>query len=270
MKIAVTGGTGFLGQHVMKIFSERDIHVTYTLRNQSSGSHFLKNNNSVLMDIYSPPSNIFETLGKPDVLLHLAWGGLPNYNSLHHFSEELFAQYNFLSHLIEQGLPALVSTGTCFEYGMEEGALSAEMRTYPTNPYGFAKDSLCKQLMYLQANQFFSFTWARLFYMYGTGQAENSLFTSLKMAVERGDRVFKMSEGEQLRDFLPVEDVAKSLVDLTIQADNKGVINICSGQPISIRQLVEQWIDENNWDIELALNEYPYPDYEPFAFWGVT
>ena len=45
-------------------------------------------------------------------------------------------------------------------------------------------------------------------------------------------------------------------------------MNICSGAPISIRRLVEEWIKNNNWDIELNLGYYPYPDYEPMSFWG--
>ena len=47
-----------------------------------------------------------------------------------------------------------------------------------------------------------------------------------------------------------------------------GAVNICSGKPISVRRLVEQWLDENNYKIELNLGHYPYPDYEPMAFWG--
>jgi len=47
-----------------------------------------------------------------------------------------------------------------------------------------------------------------------------------------------------------------------------GIINICSGEPVSIRKLVERWLHENNWKIELNLGHYPYPDYEPMAFWG--
>ncbi len=46
-----------------------------------------------------------------------------------------------------------------------------------------------------------------------------------------------------------------------------GAINICSGNPISVRKLVEHWLNENAWKIELNLGYYPYPDYEPMAFW---
>ena len=77
-----------------------------------------------------------------------------------------------------------------------------------------------------------------------------------------------MSGGEQIRDFLPVDVVASKIVDYSLNLKGSNIINICSGQPISIRRLVENWIKQNNWDIKLNLGFYPYPDYEPFAFWG--
>jgi dTDP-6-deoxy-L-talose 4-dehydrogenase (NAD+) len=69
---------------------------------------------------------------------------------------------------------------------------------------------------------------------------------------------------------LPVEDVAGQITRLAMAGNNVGAINICSGKPISVRKLVERWLEENNWDIELNLGYYPYPDYEPMAFWGAS
>jgi dTDP-6-deoxy-L-talose 4-dehydrogenase (NAD+) len=77
-----------------------------------------------------------------------------------------------------------------------------------------------------------------------------------------------MSGGEQLRDYLPVEEVARQIVRLAMARRDIGIVNICSGKPISVRRLVEQWLCERNWQIELKLGYYPYPDYEPMAFWG--
>jgi dTDP-6-deoxy-L-talose 4-dehydrogenase (NAD+) len=79
-----------------------------------------------------------------------------------------------------------------------------------------------------------------------------------------------MSGGDQLRDYLPVEIVARKIVDLATIAQNPGVTNICSGKPISIRSLVEKWISEQAWNIRPELGRYGYPDYEAFAFWGDT
>ena len=74
--------------------------------------------------------------------------------------------------------------------------------------------------------------------------------------------------GEQLRDYLPISEVARLIVELALRRLNAGVVNVCSGQPISVRALVEGWIKENGWDIQLNLGRYPYPDYEPMVFWG--
>jgi dTDP-6-deoxy-L-talose 4-dehydrogenase (NAD+) len=57
-------------------------------------------------------------------------------------------------------------------------------------------------------------------------------------------------------------------VTLALNRADIGVLNLCSGKPISVRKLVEDWIDENNWNINLNLGHYPYTDYEPLAFWG--
>ena len=269
MKVAVTGARGFIGRHVLAELALRDVEIVASTRNINDAlpQHPL-NVSWVELDISNPPENCYLALGKPDVLIHLAWDGLPNYRSLHHFETELPAQYNFLASLVRAGLPSLVSVGTCFEYGMQSGPLAANIDTHPDNPYGFAKDVLRKKLQYLQANHPFNLTWARLFYMYGDGQSENSLFPSLKKAVEAGEKTFKMSGGEQLRDYLHVTEIAKQLIDLAQNPKNIGPINICSGEPISIQNLVREWIKENHWEIELELGHYPYADYEPIAFWG--
>ena len=204
----------------------------------------------------------------PDILIHLAWDGLPNYKSLHHFETELPRQYHFLKSMIDAGLPSLLSIGTCFEYGMQSGALAADILTKPNNPYGYAKDALRKELEFLKASSHFNMTWARLFYLYGEGQPATSLYPQLQEAVLRGDKVFNMSGGEQLRDYLSVAEVTRQISQLALAQQDRGVINICSGKPVSVRRLVEQWISDNGWDIELKLGYYPYPDYEPMAFWG--
>jgi len=268
VKIAVTGVTGFIGRQVVAELERRLIHPILICRPSASAQSPFTKHAIISIDLANPPENAFDLLGRPDTLIHLAWTGLPNYNSLHHFEEELPSQYRFLKGLIESGLKNLVVAGTCFEYGMQSGPLDEDIETRPRNPYGFAKDTLRCQLEYLQQVQPFNLTWARLFYLYGEGQAENSLLPQLKRAVERGEKVFNMSGGEQLRDYLPVAEVGKYLVALAITAQDNGVVNICSGKPISVRKLVEGWTKENGWSIDLNFGYYPYPNYEPMAFWG--
>jgi dTDP-6-deoxy-L-talose 4-dehydrogenase (NAD+) len=265
MKVAVTGATGFIGGHVADRLDAQGVSYVASGRDAGkwrSGVPFLA------MDASNPPSDVFERLERPDVLIHLAWGGLPNYRSLHHFETEMPRQYALLKRLVDAGLRHLVVVGTCFEYGMRDGALSEAMAPAPGNPYGLAKDVLRQQLEYLASASGVELTWARLFYMWGERQAASSLYPLLAAAVQRGDRTFDMSGGEQLRDFLPVSAVADYLVRLSLRSKGAGVVNICSGRPISVRRLVEGWIAANGWNISLNLGRYPYPDYEPMAFWG--
>ena len=136
--------------------------------------------------------------------------------------------------------------------------------------YALAKDCLRKFLEQLKKNIDFDLKWIRLFYMYGKGQNSNSILSQLETALEKKDKVFNMSGGEQLRDYLPVEKVAEYIVKISVQDKITGIINCCSGKPISIRELVVNYLAEKNKNIALNLGYYPYPKYEPMAFWGVN
>jgi dTDP-6-deoxy-L-talose 4-dehydrogenase (NAD+) len=219
-------------------------------------------------DLHNPPADAYERLGEPQTVIHLAWSGLPNYKSPHHVERELPAQHRFLTRLVESGTRNLVVAGTCLEYGMQSGALSEDRPASPTTAYAIAKDALRRHLQSLQRELPFALTWARLFYVYGEGQAAGSLLSQLKAAVQRGDAVFNMSGGEQLRDYLPVEEAAALLVGLALTGRDNGVVNVCSGEPIAVVQLVRRWLQQYGWSIELNLGYYPYPDYEPMGFWG--
>jgi len=267
-KVALTGASGFIGRHVLAELGNHPVAVTAVTRDAAKLANVGRDVRIVELDLCKPHADDYERLHEPDVLIHLAWGGLPNYNSLHHFETELPRQYIFLKGLIEAGLPALLVTGTCFEYGMQSGELSEELIPLPNNPYGYAKDALRRQLEFLQSKYSFALTWARLFYMYGEGQHSTSLYSKLKEAVLRGDKVFNMSGGEQLRDYLPVSKVAAALVALALRQADIGIVNVCSGRPVSVRTLVENWLRKNGWEIELNLGHYLYPDYEPMEFWG--
>lgn len=267
MKIALTGASGFVGSHVLTELMKHDVEVVAITRDATKLG-YIKDAISVLeLDIYSD-ADCYKVIGSPDILIHLAWDGLPNYKSLHHFETELPRQYKFIKQMVESGLNSLFVSGTCFEYGMQSGALHANTKTNPSNSYGYAKDALRRQLELLGEVKPFNLTWGRLFYIYGEGQSSSSLYSQLKHAVLRGDKVFNMSGGEQLRDYLPVEAVAKMIVKHALLQQNKGCVNICSGKPISVYSLVEKWMRKNNWEIELNLGYYPYPSYEPMAFWG--
>lgn len=268
IKVAITGASGFIGRNIISVLNKEEARVTAITRKKHKDLPTIENGKWIELDINNPPYDMYKMIGGPDIMIHLAWDGLPNYNSIHHIETELPAQYEFLNTLVRQGLKSLVVAGTCFEYGIINGPLSEDLTTNPSNSYGIAKDSLRRQLELLKNEVNFKFTWARLFYLYGEGQSSNSIYSQLKKAVKSSENKFNMSMGEQLRDYLHIKKAAQFLVNITLLNKDIGLVNICSGAPISIRRLVEEWIKNNNWDIELNLGYYPYPDYEPMSFWG--
>jgi len=269
LKIAVTGATGFIGRHVINELLKHNVEIIATYHVKKNVEIHSSRLSWLQLDISKHSDNIFSKIGRPDALIHLSWSGLPNYNSPHHYEEELHNQYKFLKNMILSGLKSVVVAGTCFEYGMQSAALSAYMKTKPANSYSIAKDSLRKQLELLKLTKNYRLIWARLFYMYGAGQSDTSLFPQLSKAVSEGEKSFKMSGGEQIRDYMPVSKVAESLVKLAFHDGFSGIVNVCSGKPDSIKSIVEGWILENNWQIEPELGYYPYPEHEPMEFWGV-
>ena len=266
--VVVTGASGFVGRAVLAALAARGIRPTAVTRDRRRLSDLERDLAIVEGDIGAPDPAFIAEVARHDILLHLAWDGLPNYKSLHHFETELPAQYRFLKAVVAAGLRSIIVTGTCFEYGMQEGRVVETGPAQPTNPYGYAKDALRRQLSFLKQETPFALTWTRLFYMYGTGQNPKSIYGQLTAAVGRGDDHFDMSAGEQIRDYLPIEAVADRLVRLALLGREAGIVNIFSGQPRSMRGVVESWLRDNGWRITLRLGRYPYLDYEPFAFWG--
>jgi dTDP-6-deoxy-L-talose 4-dehydrogenase (NAD+) len=270
MKVLVTGATGFIGGYVVRELINQGYRVVATSKNPEKAKAFewISQVQYIPCDLNVVQENFFQFFQQPELLIHLAWEGLPNYKDLFHLEENLVSNYWFLKNMIEHGLEFLVVTGTCFEYGMQSGALNENLEAKPDNPYGLAKDTLKKFLEQLQKKIDFELKWVRLFYMYGKGQSSSSILSQLDKALENREADFNMSGGEQLRDYLPVEKVAEYIVKIAMQNKVHGIINCCSGKPISIRKLVENYLEKKQKNIHLNLGYYPYPDYEPMAFWG--
>ena len=262
MKILVTGAAGFIGQHVLRELSKYDSNDIIAIhRSKSNELKKFKNVKYVRKDISQISKEFFYDIGNPEILIHLSWGNLPNYDSDYHTKIELPIQLNFMKQFIECGPKNVMISGTCFEYGKVTGCIKETNNLNPLNLYAKAKVMLLNNL------KNFHLTWARLFYMYGNGQNQKSLWPQIKKSVEKNQASFDIAGG-QLRDYLHVKNVAKYLVSLSMLEKDIGVINVCSGLPISIEELVESWKKKYDWNIKINLGAFPSNPNESLSFWG--
>lgn len=270
-RVLVTGATGFVGSHLVGALLARGHSVRAVARNLPDPTphiSWLPDVDFVQADLHSHALDIDRLTEGMDSLVHLAWPGLPNYRELFHYETNLMADYRFVKAAVERGISQVMVTGTCFEYGMRNGLLNEEMVAEPNNPYGLAKNALRLFLQALQQVQPFSLQWVRLFYLHGPGQSPRSLLAALDRAIDEGEQSFNMSPGDQLRDFLTIETAASYLVRLLESDAFSGIVNCASGEPVSVRSLVERRIKERGASISLNLGYYPYANHEPMAFWG--
>ena len=267
-KVIVSGATGFIGQHLIPILLKDGYEVLAISRNRKRAEFlpWFKHVKFISYDFHSD-QQITKVEGFRG-LIHLAWQDLPNYDSSIHVKKNLPCSYRFIDSLLNKGVNQVLIAGTCSEYGLKSGAISSSSTTEPTTQYAIAKDTLRKKLTLLSFKKDFNLQWARIFYMFGKGQNSNSIISQLDYAIKNNQKVFHMSGGEQLRDYLPVEKAAEKLSNL-YKSGNKGIFNICSGKPISIRNLVESYIEKKNSNIVPKYGYYPYSVYEPMQFWGI-
>ena len=272
MKFLVTGANGFIGQYIVSSLLKLSHTVVATGRGENKNFQLQSNSNFKYkcyeMVTEKTSENLLEYFDFPDAVIHLAWEGLPNYNENFHISKNVPSSFNLLSNLIDNGLNNITIAGTCMEYGNQEGKLNEMISCNPNTSYSIAKNKLRLKLLAFQKEKLFNLKWVRIFYMFGKGQNEKSLFYQLDNAIKLNNETFNMSKGDQLRDFLPVEVVAKYLISIAEKNDNIGIINCCSGKPIKVIDFVKSYINQQKSSIKINPGFYPYSDIEPKCFWG--
>lgn len=273
MKILISGATGFLGKYVLKELSLTGHEVILLVRSRASMIEvnqdypefsFYELDYLNGLETFTPDSSF-------DVFLNLAWGNLDDFQSSHHLNLELPAQKNLLGWAISAGIKSIVSVGTCLEYSNLQGELNENSPCGSEIPYAMAKNQLREFLREQCSLSRFDLTWVRLFYFYGPGQQDRTLFGQLVNAVRQKHKVFNaLSQGFQELDYMHVEDVAKSLVRILLTRQSHGEVNICSGQPRTLREIANQWIRDFEWDVQISWGSQESREYESFPFWGST
>lgn len=152
--------------------------------------------------------------------------------------------------------------GSCAEYDLSQGICS-ELET-PLNYnsiYGSSKNSLFHMLMSYQKHYGVSSAWARVFYLYGPREHELRLVPSVILSLLKGEQA-KCTHGQQIRDYLYVKDAAKALVNV-LDSEISGPINIGSGKPIRLHEIVSNIADILNKKELIQLNAIPASVDEP-------
>ena len=135
-----------------------------------------------------------------------------------------------------------VGVGTCFEYDLTAGTLSVDTPLRPLTPYAGAKAAAFMALSQWLPQQDVAFAWCRLFYLYGEGEDTRRLVPYLRTRLAAGEPA-ELTSGKQVRDFLDVRDAGQMIADAAL-SNKEGPLNICSGVPVTVRQLAEKIADE--------------------------
>jgi dTDP-6-deoxy-L-talose 4-dehydrogenase (NAD+) len=264
MKILVTGSSGYIGRHVVVSCLNLG-HEVYVSDFSYKGLD--ERAKRVEAPLFSGDKDIFDQLGRPDVLIHLAWRDGFVHNSNAHM-KDLSDHVCFLNKMIDSGLKYLTVMGSMHEIGFWEGEVDAETPCNPMSMYGIAKNALRQELMLYTQNKPISFHWLRAFYIYGDDAHGSSIFSKLYQANEDGKTTFPFTSGKALYDFISIYELADMIAKASTQDTYNGIINVCTGKPISLADKVESYIIEKGMNIKLDYGAFPDRPYDSSGIWG--
>ena len=221
----------------------------------------------VKANIFKRQDNWFEFFGRPDVCLHLAWRDGFVHNSEKHMLD-LSSHYAFITNLIDNGLPMIVSMGTMHEVGYWEGPIDENTPCNPLSQYGIAKNALRKSIELYASSKSCKFMWLRAYYIYGDDLYGNSIFCKIRQAVKDGKQAFPFTTGKNKYDFIHINELAKQIAICSMQDKVLGIINCCSGKPVSLAEQIEWYITHNNLPIKLDYGKYPDRPYDSPCIYG--
>lgn len=225
-RILVTGGSGFVGRHVVPALEKSGFEVVAP--------------SSTDMDVLNKIS-VSKTVRdvSPTHILHLAWIATPGVyqESLENASWKEASGHLFRE-AVKSGVKRIVTAGSCFEYSWPDTPCleNATPTDHATTFYGRSKDECRKDLMMLSHDKGFSAAWGRIFFMYGPGEPEKKLIANVIMTLLKGETA-NCTHGRQIRDFSYVKDVAAAFAALC-DSDVHGAVNVASGEAITLENLI--------------------------------
>jgi nucleoside-diphosphate-sugar epimerase len=239
-KVLLTGATGFIGRHgiLFLLGNDYEVHAVFnTGRPDFTEGRNLFWHQCNLLNLAEQKRLLSEV--KPTHLLHFAWNAAPGkyWTSLENF-RWVQASLDLLMNFVENGGSRAVLAGTCAEYDWSYGYCSEIVTpTRASTLYGTCKNSLQEMLKHFSDQTKLSYAWGRIFFLYGPYEHPSRLVPSVICSLLKNEPA-RCSHGNQIRDFLYVEDVASAFVTL-LDSNVQGAVNIASGQPTTLKFIVE-------------------------------
>lgn len=264
MKILVTGANGYIGSKVVKELCNNGVQVIAT---DFDSNHIDKRATFIKANIFEEDVNWFAFFGEPDVCLDMAWRDGFVHNSDKHMLD-LSSHYSFAKNMIDNGLRHYASMGTMHEVGYWEGPIDENTPCNPLSQYGIAKNALRKALELYTSQKNCRFQWLRAYYIFGDDLYGNSIFCKIRQADLAGQTLFPFTTGKNKYDFIHIDELAKQIAACVMQIKVLGVINCCSGNPVSLSEQIEWYISTNNLSIKLDYGKYPDRPYDSPCIYG--
>jgi nucleoside-diphosphate-sugar epimerase len=245
--VLLTGATGFVGRQILQQLAGQNCRVRLVVREGKQGQ---VPRSTAIEDIIATPDLFLENAAwwadacqAVDTLIHLAWYAEPGlYLQSPKNMECLAGTLRLADGASQTKVRRFVGIGTCFEYDFSAGLLTVDTPLKPSTPYAQAKAEAFAALSRSLPDQGVEFAWCRLFYLYGEGEDERRLVPYLRAKLMAGEPA-ELSSGKQIRDYLDVREAGRMIVEAAL-GTIQGPVNICSGKPITVRQLAEQIADD--------------------------
>lgn len=266
MKILITGANGYIGSHIVKKLLDKGLNVIacdICTDRIDSRAKVIEYNVFDCQEGDDP----FHMLGTPDVCLHLAWRDGFVHDSPKHM-QDLSFHYSFLSNMISHGLKQLAVMGTMHEIGYYEGKIDENTPCNPQSLYSVSKNALRQSLSVLCKKNDCILQWIRGFYIFGDDLTNHSIFSKLLEASQNGKKSFPFTSGRNQYDFIHVDELASQVSAIITQNKINGIINACSGKPVSLAEAVECFIKEHNLNISLEYGAFPDRPYDSPCIYG--
>lgn len=261
-RVLLTGASGFIGWHSLAslLASGYEIHAIslHPPRKKLPDIAWYQVN---LLDLDQASELVAQI--RPTHLLHFAWYSTPGkyWTSLENV-QWIQASLNLMRSFAQSGGQRLVMAGSCAEYDWQSGYCSEAVTALaPTTLYGVSKHSLQLILAAFAKQTGLSSAWGRLFFLFGPREHPDRLVAYVVRSLIQGETA-RCSAGHQIRDFLYVQDAAEAFVAL-LESTVLGPVNIASGKPVIVRDLINKIGEVQNRPDLIQLGAVPLRADEP-------